>query len=61
MQRTVLTWGFLTFILIGLFLTYVIWQETRSHLHWRRLVAQGDVWAIRELVNAEVERWHSMR
>lgn len=56
-----MTLPILVVLCIGLFLTYVIWQETRSHLHWRSLVAEGNVWAIRELVSAEVEHWHQMR
>jgi hypothetical protein len=55
------TWGVLIVIGLGLFLTYVIWQETRSHLAWRGLVTQGNVWAIRELVLAEIDRWHHLR
>jgi hypothetical protein len=56
-----MTWGILVVLGLGLFLTYVIWQETRSHLRWRDLVQQGNVWAIRELITAEVDRWHRMR
>ena len=56
-----MTWPILAVLAIGLFLTYVIWQETRSHLHWRALVAQGNVWAIRELLTAEIDRWHEIR
>ncbi len=56
-----MTWGVLAVIGLGLLLTYIIWQETRSHLHWRSLVADGNVWAINELVEAEIERWHRMR
>jgi hypothetical protein len=56
-----MTWGILAVLALGLFLTYIIWQETRSHLHWRDLVRQGNVWAIHELVAAEIERWHRMR
>lgn len=56
-----MTWGVLIVVAIGLFLTYVIWQETRSHLTWRDLVAEGNVWAIRELITAEIERWRHMR
>lgn len=56
-----MTWGILAVIALGLFLTYVIWQETRSHLHWRSLVAVGNAWAIHQLVSAEIERWHRMR
>lgn len=56
-----MAWGVFIVIGLGLFLTYVIWQETRSHLAWRGLVNQGNVWAIRELVLAEIDRWHNLR
>jgi hypothetical protein len=56
-----MTWGLLAVLGLGLFLTYVIWQETRSHLRWRDLVQDGNVWAIRQLVTAEIARWHEMR
>ena len=56
-----MTWGLIAVIGIGLILTYIIWQETRSHLRWRELVRQGNVWAIHELVTAEIERWHRLR
>jgi hypothetical protein len=56
-----MSWGLFAVVALGLLLTYIIWQETRSHLHWRELVGEGNVWAIRELVNAEIERWHRMR
>jgi hypothetical protein len=39
----------------------VIIQETRAQMHWRGLVAEGDVEAIRELVEAEVQRWRTER
>src|SRR5262249_9178635 len=32
-----------------------------SHMRWRELVAQGNVWAIHELVSTEIERWRRMR
>lgn len=56
-----MTVGILIVLGIGLLLTYIIWQETRSHLHWRGLVREGNVWAIQELTSAEIERWHRMR
>lgn len=56
-----MTAGVFAVIGLGLLLTYIIWQETRSHLHWRELVLQGNVWAIHELVSAEIERWHRLR
>src|SRR6266568_3866388 len=56
-----MTWGIIALLALGLLLTYIIWQETRSHLRWRELVTAGNVWAIHELVRAEIERWHRMR
>src|SRR3972149_446620 len=54
-------WGILVILLILLFTAYVIVQETRAQMHWRGLVASGDVDAVRQLVEAEVERWRSER
>lgn len=42
-------------------IAYVILQETRAQMHWRGLVAQGDVKAIRELLETEIEGWHTER
>jgi hypothetical protein len=56
-----MTWGIIAVLALGLLLTYIIWQETRSHLRWRELVAGGNVWAIHELVISEIDRWHRMR
>lgn len=53
--------GIAIVILILLFTGYVIVQETRAQLHWRDLVQQGDVDAIRQLVEAEIEAWHTQR
>ena len=54
-------WGILFILLILLLVSYVIIQETRAQMHWRNLVQEGDVSAIRELVAAEVEHWHTAR
>jgi hypothetical protein len=54
-------WGILIIIVILLFTSYVIIQETRAQMHWRGLVQAGDLDAIRTLVNDEVERWHTER
>ena len=54
-------WGILFIVLILLFVSYVIVQETRAQLHWRGLVEGGDVDAIRQLVENEIETWHSAR
>jgi hypothetical protein len=54
-------WAVLGLVLFGLILTYIIFQETRAHHYWRGLVAQGDIDAIRMLLEQEVQRWHVMR
>jgi len=54
-------WAVLGLVVIGLILTYVIFQETRAHRHWRGLVAAGNVEAIRALLEQEFERWRTMR
>lgn len=54
-------WGIAIILVILLCITYVIVQETRAQLFWRNLVAGGDVDAIRQLVEAEVEAWRSAR
>ena len=54
-------WGILVVVLILIVTAYVILQETRAQMYWRSLVARGDVEAIRQLVEAEVERWRSER
>ncbi|MEX2247032.1 MAG: hypothetical protein WEC75_10125 [Dehalococcoidia bacterium] len=59
------TWG----IAIGigivlvffLLVAYVIVQETRAQLYWRKLVDEGDVTAIQTLVADEVARWKTAR
>jgi hypothetical protein len=54
-------WGILVIGLIGLFISFVILQETFAQRHWRGLVRHGDTWAIRALVEQEIERWREMR
>ena len=54
-------WGILLIVAILLFVSYVIVQETRAQQHWRGLVQQGDLSAIRELLETEIERWHTER
>ena len=53
--------GIIVVVLILLFTGYVIVQETRAQLHWRDLVAQGDVDAIRQLIEGEIDGWHTQR
>ena len=54
-------WGIAIIVILLLFTGYVILQETRAQLHWRSLVEGGDVDAIRQLIEAEVEVWHTQR
>jgi hypothetical protein len=58
-------WGIaialLVVFLFFLGIAYVILQETRAQLYWRKLVEQGDVSAIETLVKEEVERWKTAR
>jgi hypothetical protein len=54
-------WAVLGLVVFGLILTYIIFQETRAHAHWRGLVAKGDLDAIRTLLTQEIERWRTMR
>ena len=54
-------WGILIILIILLFTSYVIVQETRAQLFWRDLVEKGDLKAIRELLEQEIETWHRAR
>lgn len=54
-------WGILGISLLGIFLGFVILQETFAQRHWRGLVNRGETWAIRTLVEQEIERWRTLR
>lgn len=54
-------WGILIIVLLLLLTAYVILQETRAQMYWRGLVARGDVEAIRQLIQGEIDRWRSER
>jgi hypothetical protein len=54
-------WGIGIIVLILLFVSYVIVQETRAQMHWRGLVEAGDVVAIRQLIEDEADHWRSAR
>lgn len=54
-------WGILAVTLLGLFIGFVIVQEMFSQRHWRSLVSNGDRWAIRTLIEQEIERWRELR
>lgn len=54
-------WGILFILVVLLFVAFVVVQGTMAQLKWRTLVAEGDVDAIRQLVEGEVEQWHSAR
>jgi len=54
-------WGLLIILIVGLFIAYAVLQETRAQRHWRGLVAAGDLDAIRQILDAELERWKTER
>jgi hypothetical protein len=54
-------WGILFILILLLLISYVIVQETRAQMHWRGLVEQGDLGAMRTLIEDEVEHWHTAR
>jgi hypothetical protein len=54
-------WGIIGISFFGLFISFVILQETFAQRHWRGLVQRGDKWAIKTLVEQEIERWREMR
>ena len=54
-------WGILVVVLLLLFTGFVIVQETARQMHWRGLVENGDLDAIRTLIEEQVETWHESR
>ncbi len=54
-------WGIIGITFLGIFMGFVIMQEMFSQRHWRRLVNGGDRWAIRTLLEQEIERWRELR
>jgi hypothetical protein len=54
-------WGILVVILLLLFTGFVIVQETARQMHWRGLVENGDLDAIRTLIEDEIETWREAR
>ena len=56
-----LGWGLLAIVMLTLLIAYVVLQETRAHYHWRGLVAQGDVTAIRSLLSGALDSWRTGR
>jgi hypothetical protein len=56
-----MVYGIIFVAVLLLLIAYVIIQETRAQMHWRDLVKQGDVEAIRELLQTEIDRWHTER
>lgn len=53
--------GVILILLLTAVIGYVLLQETRAHMHWRGLVAKGDVDAIRALMIDELEGWRAGR
>lgn|GEM_PF-351145 len=54
-------WGILIISIFGVFCAFVILQATFAQRSWRKLVNQGDEWAIRSLLEEEIDRWRRMR
>ena len=54
-------WGILIVSFFGLFCAFVILQATFAQRSWKRLVKQGDRWAIKALIEEEVDHWRRMR
>ena len=53
--------GVLFLLLIGGFLGFVITQSFFSQRHWRRIIAEGDIPALRASVLEAFETWRRMR
>ena len=54
-------YGVIVILIILLLTAYVIVQETRAQMHWRGLVQNGDVEAVRHLLDVETETWRTSR
>ncbi|HEU0072731.1 MAG TPA: hypothetical protein VFS30_01875 [Dehalococcoidia bacterium] len=54
-------WGILVIVLLLLFTGFVIVQETARQMHWRGLVENGDLEAIRTLIDEQIEMWRESR
>jgi hypothetical protein len=54
-------WGILIVTIFGLFCAFVILQATFAQRSWKRLVKQGDRWAIKALIDEEIDHWRRMR
>ncbi len=54
-------YGLIAVTVVGLFLAYVVVQETRARLHWRGLVRRGDLPAIQTLVEEQIGAWRSAK
>ena len=50
-------WGILFIALLGLVVAFIVLQASLASRHWRRVVADGDVDALREALNAAFEGW----
>ena len=53
--------GLLLMLLVGGFLGFIITQSFFSQRHWRRIIAEGDVDALRASVLEAFETWRRMR
>ncbi len=54
-------WGLLVIGIFVALIAYAVLQETRAQRHWRGLTEAGDVEAIRQILETEIERWRTER
>ena len=52
-------WGVLFLVIVGVLLGGIVLQATLAAQHWRRVIADGDLDALREAVNDAFEHWRN--
>ena len=50
-------WGILFIALLGVVLAFIVLQASLASRHWRKVIAGGDVNALREALDAAFEDW----
>ncbi len=54
-------WGVLFIALLGLVVAFIVLQASLASRHWRQVIADGDVDALREALDAAFEDWRRGR
>jgi len=54
-------WGVLFVVVLGVSLGFIVLQATFAARHWRRVIGQGDVGALREALDEAFDHWRSRR